>query len=130
MINVPARPLHSDRSDRGKIEARSRLKGDLSLEVEHFIYAALLANPTARTKLCTRCSPEALPNVVDRTLNLPFTTREEWRRSLFDDDNHLVLPSPFDDRWVAFQAWAQAVNPTIFDAVHPLRQAAFDELYS
>jgi len=128
-VNVPARPLDTDRSERGKNTARVRLKADLSLEIEHFIYAALLANPAARAKFCGRCTQEDLPATVDSALNLPFDTTDEWRRLLFDEAGHLILPSPFSDRWVAFQGWTAAVNPALGDAARPLAQIAFDSLY-
>jgi hypothetical protein len=129
-INVSALPLQSDRSAKGKVEGRSRLKGDLSLEIEHFIYTALLANPASRAKLAPRLSPADLPKVPDPELNLNAETTDEWRQQLFDTANRVVVPSPFQvSEWKAFLSWAESVNPTIRDSERRLTQIAFNELF-
>ena len=128
-INVPVPPLETDRSDRGKEQAHARLFGDLHLEIKHFLYTALLADSAARKSLTPRLSPEDLPEQVDPALNLTVSTTEEWRRLLFDDDNHLAVPSPFDPgSWKAFLAWAETTNPTIAEAVGVLTRAPMREL--
>jgi hypothetical protein len=128
--NVPAPPLESNRTPQGMAEGRSRLRGDLSLEIEHYIYVALFASTPARMKLAPLLSPTDLPKEVDPELNLTVSTTDEWRRLLFDDRDRLVVPSPFDaDAWIAFLGWIEKVNPSLLDAVRALTEAPFHELF-
>lgn len=120
-----APPPGRNRTPIGIAEARSRLKGDLTREIEHFVYVALLANPRTRATLAPRLSPDDLPAEVP-DLNLTVATRDEWREQLFDNQNRLVVPSPYDPgRWKSFLAWAETVNPAIRNAVSDLRGPAF-----
>lgn len=114
-------PLDGDRSERGLDQSRQRLADDLTLEVDRFVYVALLANPDTRAAFAPRLSPADLPVDVDPALNLSVATREEWQDELFDEQDRLVVPSPFDARrWKAFIGWAWAVNPTLRNQVSDL----------
>jgi len=127
-VNVPAPPLDK-RSDRGKAQAHSRLAGDLGLEVRHFLYVAVLVDAGARRRLTPRLSPEDLPERIDPALNLSVATTEEWRGSLFDENDRLTVPSPFEPgRWKAFLAWAQSTNPAVVELMRKLTETPFDEL--
>lgn len=114
-------PLDGDRSNRGLDRNRQRLAGDLSREIERFVYVALLANPDTRAAIAPSLSPDDLPAEVDPALNLSVGTREEWQDELFDDKDRLVVPSPNDAKgWKSFRGWAQVVNPVLEDWVFDL----------
>ena len=121
MDELPDEPPGRNRTELGKIEAQERLQGDLYREIVRFVYVALLAHPATRATLAPRLSPDDLPADVPNDLNLPVATREEWREDLFDEQNRLVVPSPFDPgRWRSFQGWVKAVNPLLWAAVDEL----------
>ena len=110
-----------NRAELGKIEAQERLQGDLYREIVRFVYVALLAHPATRAALAPRLSPDDLPADVPKDLNLPVASREEWRQDLFDDQNRLVVPSPFDPGlWRSFDGWVKTVNPLLWAAVEEL----------
>lgn len=114
-------PSGRNRTELGKIETQERLRGDLYREIVRFVYVALLAHPATRAALAPRLSPDDLPADVPNDLNLPVATRQEWREDLFDDQNRLVVPSPFDPgRWRSFVGWVKTVNPLLWAAIEEL----------
>ena len=129
-IDVAPADVKQDRSRTALAQGHSRLVGDLSLEIEHFIYTVLLADPAARDKLAPRMSPADLPD-PDPKLNLNAKTKDEWRQQVFDTQGRLFVPSPYDvTRWKAFKGWASAVNPTLADWAGRLADAATGRLFA
>lgn len=126
----PSTPTFDRRTAEDLAQGRSRLQADLGLEIERFIYVALLANPTTRSTLAPRTAPAELPASVDPNLNLSVSTREEWRDHLFDGSGRLVVPSPNQAaRWASLLGWAEAVNPKLMDAVNDVTAPAFRVLF-
>lgn len=102
------------RTELGKIEAQEGLENDIHREIRHFVYVALLAHPATRAALAPRLSPDDLPAVVPKDLNLSVGTREEWKQDLFDHQNRLIVPSAFDSRrWRSFIGWTEVVSPKL-----------------
>ena len=131
-INVPFTlgPYEPDRSKGGISDARDRLQSTLRREIEHFIYVALLADPSARNKLAPRRSPQDLPTVTP-DLHLSVDTTQQWRYKLFDKDDRLVVPSQIDTgKWLSFQEWSQIVNPTVIEPVAALSDIAVGTLFT
>jgi hypothetical protein len=106
--------VRKDDPDIKRIVVRGQLDADLfALACE-----ALLADPSARSRLAPKLSPNDIPEItpqLSEELHIGSTTRQDWQESMFDDQGRIILtPSGDAHRYTLLRRWGQKVNPELW----------------
>ena len=93
------------------------IQGHIDADLFALASEALITDPRARARLAPRLSPNDIPEVTPTLANelaIGSTSRRVWQDAIFDEHGRLVLTPSADDRYTLFRAWAQKVNPGLW----------------